>query len=101
VRLERRAVKVACVVLRGLGGCEPTWLPGDDVTCTQDTGMAKKSVTLPCEADRHKIPVPIKHQLLMEAGYQCGNPKCPNVITLQIHHIQYTHIPPAEPEVCL
>jgi hypothetical protein len=28
VRLERRAVKVACVVLRGLGGCEPTWLPG-------------------------------------------------------------------------
>jgi len=29
VRLERRAVKVACVVLRGLGGREPTWLPGD------------------------------------------------------------------------
>ncbi len=28
VRLERRAVKVAGVVLRGLGGCEPTWLPG-------------------------------------------------------------------------
>ena len=28
VRLERRAVKVACVVLRGLGGCEPTWIPG-------------------------------------------------------------------------
>ena len=26
--LERRAVKVACVVLRGLGGREPTWLPG-------------------------------------------------------------------------
>jgi mRNA-degrading endonuclease YafQ of YafQ-DinJ toxin-antitoxin module len=22
-------VKVACVVLRGLGGCEPTWLPGE------------------------------------------------------------------------
>jgi hypothetical protein len=30
VRLERSAVQVAGVVLRGLGGCAPTWLPGDD-----------------------------------------------------------------------
>jgi Transposase IS200 like len=34
VRLERRAVKVACVVLRGLGGCEPTWLPGETYQVT-------------------------------------------------------------------
>jgi hypothetical protein len=28
VRLERRAVKVACVVLRGLGEGDLAWLPG-------------------------------------------------------------------------
>jgi hypothetical protein len=27
--LERRAVKVACVVLRGLGEGDLAWLPGD------------------------------------------------------------------------
>jgi len=25
----------------------------------------------------------------MEAGYKCANPTCRNVITLEIHHIQY------------
>jgi hypothetical protein len=28
VMLERSAGKLARSVLRGLGGCEPTWLPG-------------------------------------------------------------------------
>ena len=28
MRLERRAVKVACVVLRGLGEGDLAWLPG-------------------------------------------------------------------------
>ena len=51
--------------------------------------MAKKSVKLPREADRNKIPLRVKHQLLMEAGYRCGNPKCPAVIMLHLHHIQY------------
>ena len=25
----------------------------------------------------------------MEAGYKCGNPTCRNVITLELHHIEY------------
>jgi hypothetical protein len=41
------------------------------------------------EADRKKIPVAVQHRLLMEAGYKCGNPICRNVITLEVHHIQY------------
>lgn len=55
--------------------------------------MAKRkprsSPPLPREVDRKKIPVPVQHQLLMEAGYKCGNPACRNVITLELHHIQY------------
>ncbi|HKB39599.1 MAG TPA: HNH endonuclease signature motif containing protein [Gemmataceae bacterium] len=41
------------------------------------------------DTERKKIPAPIQHQLLMEAGYKCGNPACRNVITLEIHHIVY------------
>ncbi len=36
---------------------------------------------------RKDIPVTIKHQILMESGYKCGNPACRNVITLHLHHI--------------
>lgn len=36
---------------------------------------------------RKDIPATIKHQILMEAGYKCGNPACRNVITLHLHHI--------------
>ncbi len=45
--------------------------------------------TVSREADRKKIPVPVQHALLMEAGYKCGNPVCRNVITLELHHILY------------
>jgi hypothetical protein len=51
--------------------------------------MAKKVTRLPREADRTKLPLHVRHQLLMEAGYKCGNPACRNVITLELHHIQY------------
>jgi hypothetical protein len=51
--------------------------------------MAKKISGLPKEADRAKLPLNVRHQLLMEAGYKCGNPTCRNVITLDLHHIQY------------
>ncbi len=51
--------------------------------------MAKKVSALPREADRTKLPLHLRHQLLMEAGYKCGNPACRNVITLELHHIQY------------
>jgi hypothetical protein len=49
--------------------------------------MAAK--TLPKEADRKKIPVVVQHQLLIEAGFKCGSPVCRNIITLELHHIQY------------
>ncbi len=39
--------------------------------------------------DRTKLPLRVRHQLLMEAGYKCGNPACRNVITLDLHHIEY------------
>jgi hypothetical protein len=51
--------------------------------------MSKKSVAQPREADRTKIPVAVRHQLLLEAGYKCGNLACRNVVTLDLHHIQY------------
>lgn len=52
--------------------------------------MAKSAQRkVPREADRKKIPAPLQHQLLMEAGYKCGNPSCHNVITLELHHIEY------------
>jgi hypothetical protein len=51
--------------------------------------VAKKGSSLPRELDRNKLPVAVRHQLLMEAGYKCGNPTCRNVITLEVHHIQY------------
>ena len=51
--------------------------------------MAKKAATLPREMERKKLPLPVRHQLLMEAGYKCGNPTCRNVITLDLHHIEY------------
>ena len=51
--------------------------------------MAKKSTSLPREMDRTKLPAAVRHQLLMEAGYKCGNPACPHVITLEVHHIEH------------
>ena len=51
--------------------------------------MAKKVNPIPCELERTKLPRDVKHQLLMEAGYKCGNPTCRHVITLEMHHIQY------------
>ena len=41
------------------------------------------------EAKRTKLPVHLRHELLVEAGYKCGNPRCQHVITFEIHHIQY------------
>lgn len=51
--------------------------------------MAKAKQSSPREADRKKIPFASQHRLLMEAGYKCGNPACRNVITLELHHIEY------------
>jgi hypothetical protein len=58
-------------------------------SAAQEVYVAKKTPSLPREADRKKLPVAVRHQLLMEAGYMCGNPACRNVITLDLHHIEY------------
>jgi hypothetical protein len=42
VMLERRAVKVACVVLRGLGEGDLAWLPGDDSDGTETSGRRNR-----------------------------------------------------------
>ena len=49
--------------------------------------MAKKKKPSPRE--RKRLPPAVRQELLMEAGYKCGNPACRNVITLQVHHIEY------------
>lgn len=49
----------------------------------------KKSDSQPREMNRTRLSVAERHELLMEAGYKCGNPTCRNIITLEIHHIQY------------
>lgn len=39
---------------------------------------------------RKKLALPQKHDLLMEAGYRCGNPRCPVILVVHIledHHI--------------
>lgn len=48
-----------------------------------------KAASSPREMDRTKLPTAVRHQLLMEAGYKCGNPICRHIITLELHHIQY------------
>jgi len=34
-----------------------------------------------------RIPLDVKRQVLIETGFQCGNPACRNILTLEIHHI--------------
>ena len=51
--------------------------------------VRSKSKEIPKEAPRSKLPASVRSELLIEAGYRCANPRCQNVITLQIHHIEY------------
>jgi len=43
----------------------------------------------PQEADRTKIPREVKQQVFLEAGYRCGNPRCPTLVAIELHHIEY------------
>jgi hypothetical protein len=38
---------------------------------------------------RKPIPAHVRDAVLREAGYYCGNPACRNVITLELHHIEW------------
>ena len=38
---------------------------------------------------RKKISVSVRDEVLREAGYKCGNPVCRNILTLQLHHIEW------------
>lgn len=37
--------------------------------------------------ERIKIPIDIRSQILHESSYQCSNPMCRTLITLDVHHI--------------
>ena len=41
---------------------------------------------------RKKIPVTIRDEVLREAGYKCANPVCRNILTLQLHHIEWVKV---------
>ena len=36
---------------------------------------------------RKSLPVDLRHRVLHEAGYKCGNPICRTILTLDIHHL--------------
>jgi HNH endonuclease len=36
---------------------------------------------------RTKIPLEVRIAVLTEAGYRCGNPTCPNILALDLHHM--------------
>jgi hypothetical protein len=38
---------------------------------------------------RKKIPIEVKHEVLQEAGYMCGNPTCRHILTLELHHMTW------------
>jgi hypothetical protein len=38
--------------------------------------------------NRKALSVAVKHQVLHEAGYKCGNPVCRTILTLEIHHLE-------------
>jgi hypothetical protein len=38
---------------------------------------------------RKQIPAAVRDEILREAGYKCANPVCRNILTLQLHHIQW------------
>lgn len=50
--------------------------------------MAKRKRKTPAKK-RKALPVDVKHVVLHEAGYKCGNPVCRHILTLDIHHLEY------------
>ncbi len=38
-------------------------------------------------ADRTKVSAAAREEVLCEAGYMCGNPRCRHIFTLALHHI--------------
>ena len=38
-------------------------------------------------AERTRVPAAVREQVLCEAGYMCGNPRCRHILTLELHHI--------------
>jgi hypothetical protein len=43
----------------------------------------------PPKAKRQKIPVAVRDEVLREAGYMCGNPRCRHILTLELHHMEW------------
>ena len=38
-------------------------------------------------SNRTSIPAAGRDEILYEAGYMCGNPRCRHILTLELHHI--------------
>jgi|OpeIllAssembly_1097287.scaffolds.fasta_scaffold48823_2 hypothetical protein len=51
--------------------------------------MQKKPKTSKKKAKRRYIAASTRELVLLEAGYKCGNPGCRNILTLDLHHIEW------------
>ena len=49
--------------------------------------MAKSANKKNSGIKRTKIPLDVRIAVLTEAGYRCGNPTCPNILALDLHHM--------------
>ena len=43
----------------------------------------------PASRLRTRIPIAVRLQVLTEAGYMCGNPRCKHMLTLELHHLEW------------
>lgn len=43
----------------------------------------------PASRSRTRIPTSVRLQVLTEAGYMCGNPRCKHILTLELHHLEW------------
>jgi len=41
----------------------------------------------PSAKRRRRVPLSVRDEVLREAGYMCGNPRCRHILTLELHHM--------------
>jgi hypothetical protein len=49
--------------------------------------MKKNEQSEKSDKKRRTVPAGTREQVLIEAGYKCGNPACRHILTLEVHHI--------------
>ncbi len=55
---------------------------------TFERGMGS-TAAVRAQGERKKVPTQVRDEVLRESGYKCGNPVCRNILTLQLHHIEW------------